>query len=214
MRWLWLLALLGLAVWTMMVLLPGWAEAQGALNSGATGILRIEPASSTVEVGSEITIEIWLDNAVDYYGLDLRLTFDAALVTIKAGRATSVWEVFHPTYHFLIKNEVDNGIGELWYAVTNMNPATEFTGTGRVCSLALSGLAPGVSRLDFSYAKGANRNGEAIWPMKQSAAIEVRTRDKYSAYLPLAASPVPSESVAQQGMTALRLAGRVHRLAE
>ncbi|MBC7265224.1 MAG: hypothetical protein H5T64_12845 [Chloroflexi bacterium] len=138
------------------------------------GTLRISPPSATIDVGGNVTVDILLENGGNYYGLDLRFSFDKNLVSVPSGQVTPLWEVFDPVNHFIIKNQADNANGTVWYAVTNINPAEPFTGTGRICSVTFSGLAPGTTALHFTYAKGSTRDGAALWPALVDGQIVVR----------------------------------------
>jgi len=126
-----------------------------------------------------------LEEAANYYGLDIRISFDPAVVQVPAGRVTPLWGVFDAVSHFPIKNQADNVSGTVWYAVTNMNPAPPFTGTGAVCAIAFAAQAPGQADLQFTYAKGASRDGEALFPQRLGAQIMVRAPERYAILLPL-----------------------------
>ena len=175
---LWLL-LVGLAA------RPGQVQAQGAEACDAPGTLRIVPAGALVNVSRAVTVEVWLEDAGNYYGLDLRLAFDPALVQVPAGRVTPLWEVLDSSNHFIIKNEANNISGTVWYAVTNMNPAEPFTGTGRICTIALTGLVSGTTPLRFTYTKGSTRNGEGLYPATVDGSITVQAPERHVVALPL-----------------------------
>jgi hypothetical protein len=174
---LWLLAALCLT--------PGPALGQEAGACDTPGTLRIVPGSASVQVGQAVTVEVWLEGAGNYYGLDLRLAFNPTRVRVPAGRVTPLWEVLDSANHFAIKNEADNISGTVWYAVTNMNPAEPFTGTGRICAIGFSGLAPGETTLHFTYAKGSTRGGEGLYPAAADGSIVVSAPQRRDIYLPV-----------------------------
>ena len=178
-----LVLLLALCLGFLAVPFASAGEGRSAVST--PGTLRLSPSSPTVEVGRAVSVELWLDNGSDYYGLDVRVSYDPEVLRIDSGKATPAWDLFHPTFHFLIKNEADNVGGTLWYAVTNTNPAAAFSGTGRVCVILLTGVTTGKTSLSFSYAKGSTRDGDAMWPATNSVELEVRPGSHYVAYLPL-----------------------------
>jgi len=146
------------------------ATVQGQSQAGA---VRILPLPAHVDTGGVVTVEVWLENGANYYGLDLRLFFDTSRLQAVSGRVTPLWEVFDADDHFVIKNQVNNATGEIWYAVTNTNPAEPFTGTGRICSIAFTGVEPGAAVLDLYYVKGSTRDGDALFPIQMDGAIIV-----------------------------------------
>jgi len=146
------------------------ATVQGQSQAGA---VRFSPFPAQVAQGGVVTVEVWLENGANYYGLDMRLLFDTSRLQAVSGRVTPLWEVFDANDHFVIKNQVNNATGEIWYAVTNTNPAEPFTGTGRICSITFTGVEPGAAVLDLYYVKGSTRDGDALFPRQMDGAIIV-----------------------------------------
>jgi hypothetical protein len=183
---------LAIALAFALTVLSGWllsrplpAEAQEAQACDVPGTVRIQPTEADVDVGRTVTVEVWLEDAGNYYGLDIRLAFDPALVRVPSGRVTPRWEVFDSANHFAIKNEANNISGTVWYAVTNISPAEPFTGTGRICAIAFTGVASGTTPLHFTYAKGSTRSGLGLYPTMLDGEIAVRGAQQRAVYLPL-----------------------------
>lgn len=166
-----------LAVWVAACLLwvgGGSSLAGSAAHASSGPVVKVEPASAHIyPVGATTTVEVWVQDVQALYGIDVRLAFDPGVVNVPSGQVTPLWEVFDASNHFIVKNVADNGAGTIWYAITNINPAQPFTGTGRICSITFSGVAVGVSDLQFTYAKGSTRDGTAIWPEVVHGSIEV-----------------------------------------
>jgi hypothetical protein len=59
------------------------------------------------------------------------------------------------------------------YAVTNLHPAEPFTGTGPVCIITFTALAPAVTPLRISGAESATREGVALSPASTDGQIVV-----------------------------------------
>lgn len=173
------------------LLLLGWGGlhvlANGKENAVCElpGTLRLQPDPALLDVGDVVTVEVWLEDAGNYYGIDIRLSFDPRYVQVPAGRVLPLWDVIDGNNHFIIKNEADNSSGLIWYAVTSLNPAQPFTGTGRICALAFYGLAAGTSYVSFTYAKGSTRDGIGMYPGTQDGTVMVRLPERYMLYLPL-----------------------------
>jgi len=180
------LALLALAV-TIVLATANPTLAQRSELANASGTLRIQPQTSTVGPGGSVTVEVWLEDVGDYYGVDFRLAFHPSVLSVPAGQVTPLWDLLDPTNHFVVKNEADNAAGSVRYAVANMNPAEPFSGSGRICSITFSGLQPGASALRLVYAKAATRDGGALYPVLVDALIGVGAEPLlHDVYLPLA----------------------------
>jgi hypothetical protein len=144
-------------------------QAQTAIS----GTILISPTVTTVNVGETVTVEVWLENVADYYGVDFRLYFDSNVVEVPSEDVTPLWDLFDEGNHSIVKNKADNVTGTVWYAVTNLNPAESFTGTGRVCSIAFRAREVGTTTLDIYYAQGSTRNGEGLYPVQVDGEINV-----------------------------------------
>lgn len=165
---------------------------------GAPSVQVLPPSVHLESVGESTPLDVYLEGVEGIYGLDVRLSFDPEIVTVPAGRVTPLWEVFDPYNHFVVKNEVNNEAGTIWYAVTNINPAEPFSGGGRVCSIVFQGEAEGISDITFTYAKGSDRDGTAIWPEPQGGLIavgDVQT-GSVAVWLPLVVSNEQEEASA------------------
>jgi hypothetical protein len=158
------------------------------LAQDAAGTLKILPNPAYVDIGGSVTVDIWLEDVGNIYGLDFKLNFEKAKVSIPSGNATPLWEVFtpiNPTDPEPFKNSVanlDETYDQLWYAVYNLNPAEPFTGTGRLCSITFSGLVEGTTALDFTYVLASTREGDKLYPIQMDGSIFV-TQEIFTATL-------------------------------
>lgn len=150
------------------------AEAPGA------GTVRLRPAALTLGVGQTATVEVWLEDGVGYHGLELRLAWEEGPVGAAAGQVRPLWEVFDGGSHLVVRNRTgwcDDRSGQVWhgawYAVANVSPAVAFTGSGRVCTLSLTGLAPGATELRVLKAEGGTDTGGTLRPAAMGGAIVV-----------------------------------------
>jgi hypothetical protein len=133
------------------------------LQNGAA--LKILPNPAWGREGDTVAVDVWLENITDIYGLDFEFTYESAKVSIPAGSATLLWEVFHPIRHNVLYNVaflVDEMYDEYWYTVTNTDPALPFTGSGRLCTITFSCIARGLTPLHFIYVKASKRDGTQI----------------------------------------------------
>ena len=154
--------------------IPRPARAEGG------GAVRIHPAEQTIALGGTAAVEVWLEGAEGFYGLDLRLAWDPAVAVAAEGGVEPLWEVFDPGSHITLKNQAgwcDDQSGQrwygAWYAVANVSPAQPFSGSGRVCAIRLTGRAPGTVALAIPSAEGATNAGARLSPAAVGATIIV-----------------------------------------
>jgi hypothetical protein len=147
------------------------------LPQNAAGTIRILPNPAYVDAGGSVTVTVWLEDVGNYYALDLRFTFEKAVVSVPSGETTPLWEAFDEKNNFLIKNTVtslDATYDQVWYALTNLAPGEPFTGTGQVCAITFSGLAEGSTALGFTYAKAGTGDEDSLYPAQVDGLIVVR----------------------------------------
>ena len=140
-----------------------------AMTAGpaAADTARLHVTPQTLEVGgAETLIEVRLDGVSGLYGLDIRLEFDPALLKIidaddaKDGVQIIPGEL--PAADFLVRNEADNAVGTVWYAVTQLNPREPASGSGVVCAFHARGLAAGSCEIRVVQAKLVDRSGQDL----------------------------------------------------
>lgn len=168
------------------------------------GTIAIRPSSTTVGVGQKVTVEVWLEDVADYYTIDLRFSFDPNVVTVPSGKVAPLWDVFDEEKSYGLLNEADNVSGTVEYAVTNLNPAEPFTGTGRVCAVTFSGVTTGATALDFYYVQGGTRRGIGLYPDEINGQIVVDS----SATRPVITALDPSSTAAGTPGFTLTVTGR------
>jgi len=161
------------------------------MPQSSPGTIRISPSAPILAQGQTITLYIWLEDIQDYYGVDLKLSFDPTVLAPDSGTLTPLWDVFDSANSFSIRNQVNPAAGTAWYAVTNVNPAEPFSGTGRVCAIGLRALRPGNSVVDIYYAKGGTRDGASLYPVRTNALVSVTgdSERPYQLDLPVIVAP-------------------------
>lgn len=161
---------------TMVVSLPGPWMQRLDLTASASVSLTLEPANSSLGVGNEAWISIRVNNALDLYGADVRLYYNPAVIEIVdavLGGAISLEQGVAPFPDFVIKNQADNGTGDIWYAVTQLNPRDPFQGSGTMARIHVRGLAEGTTSIAFINYDLVTRNGMSIEASVGSCTIQV-----------------------------------------
>lgn len=128
----------------LLVLLPAvtaWAQ---------TTIVLVNPPSQSVDVGQTVTVEIKADAVTSLYGVDIRLSFDAAKLEAQDADGNSAngvqmapGNLMDPAQGFLAQNSVNNTTGQAQYVFALMSPASPASGTGVLASITFRATAAG-----------------------------------------------------------------------
>ena len=106
--------------------------------------LWIDPPWDTVPVSGTVTLDIAIDNVNDLYGIQLELSFDPTKVEVVDADLGSpgiqITPGSCPQPDFVVRNEADNSVGTIIYAVTSLNPTPACNGSGDVASVEFHGL--------------------------------------------------------------------------
>lgn len=135
-------------------------------QAGTTRVT-VQPASGAYQTGSQFVVQIRVEDVVDLYGADVRLSFDPAkLMVVDPNPGTTKIEIT-PLSDFmvpglLVKNEANNTAGTVWYAAAQLLPDPEVSGSGAICSFTLQVLGTGDTDLVVTYRKLSNKSGEEI----------------------------------------------------
>jgi len=141
-------------------------------------MILIQPSSSNINVEDAVTVDIRIKDVTDLYGVDVRLSFDPALLEVQdadgnPANGVQIQGGGFPAPDFVVKNEADNSEGTVWYAVSQMNPTEPISGTGVAASVTFKGLADGTSSVDFTYQKIVEKDGDPISATTQDGQITV-----------------------------------------
>jgi hypothetical protein len=120
----------------LVLLLLGLVRPSGA----APGVLdpalvRCEPSVALGPATATLTVDIYVENVVDLYGADIRLTFDTAYAQVIDVDPFMPGVQIQPLAGFLspdfvVRRDADNTTGLIWYAVTQFNPNPPVSGSG------------------------------------------------------------------------------------
>lgn len=161
----------------MAALPPHWMQATHSVTAAATTTV-LDPASVSIAVGGDAWVAIRINNVADLYGADVRLVFDPLIVEVMdavPGSPVSLEVGAMPYPDFVIKNQADNSAGDIWYAVTQLNPREPASGTGILARIHIRGKANGTTTLTFINHDLVTRDGQMIANSVGSCFIQVGT---------------------------------------
>ena len=140
---------------------PGAAAVQAATVS-------IDPASASVAVNGTTQVAVKIAGVTNFYGADVRLSFDAAKVEVvdadnaQQGVQVTQGDCF-PAGSQTARNIADNTAGTIIFASSRVAPAPGVNGGCTIITITFKGKAAGASPVQFSRAPQiADSNGNPI----------------------------------------------------
>jgi hypothetical protein len=173
------------------------------LRAQTIATLRPLPAALEMAPGAEGTLEIVLENAQDVYGIDVRATFDPALVELvdaDAERAgVQMTAGSFPQPDFVAINTADNTTGTLRYVATQVNPTPPASGSGVVLSLRLRARAAGEVTIAITSVEMADRDGFLLAVTPGAATIMIESGPPTATGIPLRPNDTPAAEAPPAG---------------
>ncbi|MBN1261611.1 MAG: hypothetical protein JXB35_13115 [Anaerolineae bacterium] len=140
-------------------------------------IVRCDPNPISGDTFDTLTIDMYIENVVDLYGVDLELSFDPAIAYVLdedgfAGNGVQI----RPLYTFLIPGftlfqSADNVNGNIHYVTAQLNPTPPATGSGPVARFRLQAHQPGTFTMQFTRHDLSDRNGTIIPNVAESCTV-------------------------------------------
>jgi hypothetical protein len=170
----------------LVLLLPATAAAaQGvapeqATQPDTTASVSLVRASPNVQGCALTTVDVWVNNVVAAYGVDVRINYDPTKLMVIDQDQYSYGTQIQPLSGFMKPdfvmrqvacNALDPAdpfcdeaaeVGTIWYAFTQVNPTQEVSGSGAIARITFRAVGAGLSPLDFFYSKMSDRNGITI----------------------------------------------------
>jgi hypothetical protein len=117
----------------------------------------LNPSTVSLAVGQEQDVQIKVTGAADWYGVDMRLAYNPAVVQV-----VSVTRGVIPMPGWVLWERYDNVAGIAYYVMTQLNPQLPANGDGVIVTVRLKGIAPGSTALVFVNSQVASRDGFLI----------------------------------------------------
>lgn len=137
----------------------------------------LQPAAQQVEVGGTAIVNIQIDNAIDVFGADILISFDADLLQVQDTDPSQDGAQIMPgaflSPDFVQDNEADNATGDIFYTITQVAPSLPASGSGILATITFQAIGEGSSPLTFTDITLANSDGEEIVATVQGGQITV-----------------------------------------
>ena len=140
--------------------------------------VRFDPREVTVAVSGTFTVEILIERVEDLYGAEVHLDFDQLqmeVVEYEPGSPIEPGPLFDPDNSSVAWNSVNNGTGQIDYAVILRAPAPPISGGGVLARIHFHCLGEGTSDLTFSNVVLSDRDGYLIAADPQSSTVTQTT---------------------------------------
>lgn len=139
------------------------------IQSPAATTVSVTPSTPSVSGCDILDVYIDVNSVTNLYALDVRLTFDPAVLEVvdfTAGSPVNLEPIVDPNLNFsatfTVRNEVNNFTGTIWYAATQTFPTPAAAGSGHVARIRLRAKSTAASAFNFTYIKLSDPNGVQI----------------------------------------------------
>ena len=130
--------------------------------------LKLSISEKTLEIGQEVTVEVWIEDTPAMYGAENHLSFDPEILavvdadTIKSGINVHSGSFLDPKQAFELQNQADNEAGTIDYAVTLLNPAPPVEGSGLFFNVTFRVKAAGSTTIQVNKSLFGTRDATPI----------------------------------------------------
>jgi LysM repeat protein len=150
-------------------------------------VARLEPATSQLNMGGSITVQIRLDNVANLSGVDLELRFNPTVLQVQdldpAEEGFQIQPGDFLNRDFVADNSADNAAGIIYYSITLPDSVAPVNGSGLLASVTFRANNAGISDLFFEPIELFDNNRQPIQVTRQSGQVIVN---------PVAGQPTPT----------------------
>ena len=162
-----------MALAMVLAFLPLSAAAQGT-------IVMVNPPSQSKDLNGTVSVDIKVDTVTNLYGVDVRLTFDAARLEAQdadgnAGNGIQVapGSFLNPAQGFLAQNTVNNTTGQVQYVFALMAPAAAVSGSGVLARITFKAKAAGNAAITLNSVTLSSDQAQPIAATLMNGSITV-----------------------------------------
>lgn len=159
-----------------LALLPLFAAYAGSPDKVTQ--LVVKPPIGSFEVGEIISVEVWVEDVTNLYGVDIRLAFDATRLqvldanpNIPGVQVTPRADLLSPD--FVLRQEANNEEGTVWYAATQINPTPPASGSGALFAFQFAAVSAGTAVVEVTNGQLVDQNGDPISPQINGALYQI-----------------------------------------
>lgn len=171
-----------LVVSIIWVSLPMDSRATPVEAQAATMVL-VNPPGQDVILGNFAAEDIVIQNVAGLYGAEVHLSFAPALLQVqdadpsKSGTQIGLGPLLTAGTYFVALNQVDNDLGTVDMALTQLNPTPAVSGTGVLAHIVFQTRSIGASPIHITSLILADRNGNQLMPASRAPRAAIATQD-------------------------------------
>lgn len=194
---------------SLVALLVALLGAPSGLVMAADPVVRVSPSSSTVAVGSNVVVNITVQNVSNLFGAEFHLNFDPNLLEVvdadagADGVQIGVGDFLAPD--FIAQNVADNAIGRVDFGLSQMSPHGPVSGSGTLATITFKGKANGTANLTFTDVLLADSSGGQIPATAQNGTVNVGGSSPPPPPPAATNTPTPTPTTPPSGPTATPL---------
>lgn len=131
-------------------------------------VVQIDPQTLVMYLGEGAQFSVEINNAENFYGFELQISFDPTKVQIVdgdpsiAGIQLLPGDMYEVNQGFMVVNEADNEAGMAIIAFTLLAPAPPLVGDGTLVTVEIEAIGEGTSEIHFEAVIIASPDGEAL----------------------------------------------------
>ncbi len=150
------LNLVTLTAWLAMALLGGISVGAQVLPT-----VLFDPNTQTGDIGDTFVVDVWVNDVVDFYGVEFEVTFDPLVVQGVSVAPGAAFDPYPNEHEVLESNIVDNVV---YFAATLLRvaKAPPLSGNLHLATITFEGVDYGTSPLTWAEIKLASSYGDAI----------------------------------------------------
>ena len=130
-------------------------------------IVRCEPAVVAGQPGQQLTVDLYVENITDLYGVEMDLSFNPAIAQVVDADPGTPGVQIQPLAGFLspdfvVRRSANNTTGIIQYAATQVAPSPPVSGSGAVAAVTFQSIANGTFSMPFTDVLLSSIDGEPI----------------------------------------------------
>jgi hypothetical protein len=126
-----------------------------------TPVVYFNPTNSLVNIGTQTTVEVWVNNAVNFYGIEFEMTYDPAIAeasSVVEGPAFTAW----PNEYEVVQANAGGGVVQFAASLLATTKAPPLNGNLHVATITFDALAQGTTPLTWTKIKLSNNVASPI----------------------------------------------------
>jgi len=142
--------------------------------------ITVQPSTDTVNVGNNLTLEIWVENVTNFVAYDIKVSFDSSLLSPVNSPPATIDDTFisrnGQSTMLLLRNEYVQGTPSyVWVANSVLSPLVGVNGSGVLFRITFQALSEGITAVDPFECQLSDANAVEILYTKSVSSVTITT---------------------------------------